>query len=113
MTRLTRNARGTWLLEVSGVKDRDMLRQMTDTEIPIIMSILEQVEVHKLFIDLTAIQDFDSRGLQFLLRMRQKLVGRNIPVILRNPNAHLRQILRIMQFDQFFQIEYGDIRSWV
>jgi anti-anti-sigma factor len=111
MTRLTRDTNSTWLLELIGVKDREVFRQMAETEMPAIMNILEQTEVCKLVVDLTAAQEFDSRGLQFLCRMHKQLAERNIPLILRNPNAHLRQILRIMQFDQLFKIEYGDIMS--
>ena len=111
MTRLTRDANSTWLLELLGATNREVFRQMTETEIPAIMNILAQTEVRKVIVDLTTTQDFDSRGLQFLCRMHQQLAERNIPIILRNPSPHLRQILRIMQFDHLFKIEYGDICS--
>lgn len=108
VTRLTRNGGSVWLLELIDSADREAFRQMTDTEIPAIMNILKQTEVQKLVIDLTMAQDFDSGGLQFLCRVQKQLVGRNIPIILRNPSAHLRQILRIMQFDQLFEIKFDD-----
>lgn len=108
MTRLTREASSVWLLELADATDQEVFRQMTDIETPAIMNILEQAGVQKLVVDLTMAQDFDSRGLQFLCRMHKQLVERNIPIILRNPSAHLRQILRIMQFDQLFEIQFDD-----
>jgi anti-anti-sigma factor len=108
VTRLTRDADSVWLLELMGTTDQELFRQITATEIPTILKILEQAEVRKLIVDLTTTQDFDSPGLRFLGQMRQQLAERNIPIILRNPNAPLRQILRIMQFDRVFEVEFDD-----
>ncbi|MBE7467665.1 MAG: STAS domain-containing protein [Anaerolineales bacterium] len=108
VTRLTRDANRIWLLEFLGAADQEVFYQVTETEIPAILKILERSEVGKLVVDLTTSQDFNSRGLEFLHRMYQQLAGRNIAIILRNPSVHLRQVLRIMQLDQAFEIEFDE-----
>ena len=106
--RLTRDADSVWLLEFAGATDQELFHPMWASEIDAVLKLLEQIEVQKLVIDLTTTQDFDSRGLQFLCQMHKQLVERNIQIILRNPSTHLRQILRIMQFGQIFEVEYDD-----
>jgi anti-anti-sigma factor len=105
VTRLTRDTDCVWVLELPGTADQEVFRQMTDVEIPAILKILGQTEVRKLIIDLAAIRIFDSQELRFLCWMYSQLAERNVPIILRNPSAHLRQILRIMQYDQIFKVE--------
>ncbi|GIK37958.1 MAG: hypothetical protein BroJett011_17910 [Chloroflexota bacterium] len=106
--RLTRDTNKIWLLEFFGTIDQGVFLQITDTKIPAILKILEQSEVGKLIVDLTTTGDFDSRGLEFLRQMHRQLAGRNIPIILHNPSTHLRQVLRIMQFDRMFGIEFDN-----
>lgn len=108
VTRLTRDANRIWRLEFFGATGQEVLCRMTDTEIPTILKILERSEAGKLVIDLTTTYDFDSRGLEFLLRMYQQLAGRDIPIILHNPSVHLRHVLRIMQFDRMFEFEFEE-----
>jgi anti-anti-sigma factor len=59
----------------------------------------------KLVIDLTATDRIDSEGLRRLLYAQQDFAKQNVLMVLRNPNPHLRRLLRIMQFDLVFTIE--------
>jgi anti-anti-sigma factor len=60
---------------------------------------------HKLVVDLTATDRIDSEGLRRLLYAQQDFAKQNVEMVLRNPNPHLRRLLRIMQFDLVFPIE--------
>jgi anti-anti-sigma factor len=63
------------------------------------------VGAQKLVVDLTTADRIDSEGLRRLLYAQQDFAKQNIQVVLRNPNPHLRRLLRIMQFDLVFPIE--------
>jgi anti-anti-sigma factor len=108
VTRLIRDANSVWLLELIRPIEQELFFHIWAGEIEAILKLLEQSEAQKLVIDLTATQEVDSRGLQFLCRMHKELAERNIPIILRNPSAHLRRVLRIMKYDQLFGIEFDD-----
>lgn len=106
MIRLTRDADNVWLLELAGAVTQEDLRQMLVIEINTILKILEAVQIQKLIIDLTAMQTFNSQGLQLLYLTHKQLSERDIQIILRNPSDRLREILRIMQLDQVFTFEF-------
>jgi anti-anti-sigma factor len=66
---------------------------------------LNDVNANRLIIDLSAADRVDSEALRRLFQARQNFLRHNIRIILRQPNPHLRRLLRIMQFDQIFTIE--------
>jgi anti-anti-sigma factor len=65
-----------------------------------------ETQAHKLVIDLSGIERFDSLGLQLLLLIYRQLADHQFRIILRNPSPHLQRILRIMQIDRLFQVEH-------
>jgi anti-anti-sigma factor len=58
-----------------------------------------------LIIDLTFTKTIDSKGLSLLLTLQKMLAERQVGVTLKNPNRHLRDIFRIMQFDHLFTVD--------
>lgn len=72
---------------------------------PTILQILSKIEGRQLIIDLTSIPNFDSCGIEFLCLIQQQVAGRNFHIMLRNPNAHTREILQQKQLDQLFELE--------
>lgn len=68
---------------------------------------LIDVSANRLIIDLSAADRVDSEALRRLFQARQIFLRRNIRIILHQPSAHLRRLLRIMQFDQIFTVEEG------
>lgn len=64
-----------------------------------------EAQIQSLVIDLNATRTIDSQWLKFLLDIRNECSIVNIQVVLQNPNQHLRQLFRIMQFDRVFLIE--------
>jgi anti-anti-sigma factor len=105
VTRLTRQANKVWLLEFFGAADQKTFQQIWASETDRILNLLEKVNVQKLIIDLTTIQNFASQDLQLLVTLHKHLARQNIQITLRNPGQHLSRVLRIMQFDHVFEIE--------
>ena len=73
-----------------------------------IVEILKEVtegRLESLVIDLSGVEYIDSQGFKFLLDIQKAVTKEGIRVVLQNPAAHLRRLLRIMQFDRIFVIE--------
>lgn len=107
-TKLTQETIDTWALAMIGSVDQENYLLLSTIESRAILTRLAEVQTRRLIIDLAATEQFDSLGLQLLLLLYKQLNERNIQVILRNPKAHLRQMLRIMQFDQIFKVISND-----
>jgi len=103
-TKLTQETPETWSLAMVGSVDLENYLLLSTIESNVILTRLAEVQTRRLIIDLAAADQFASLGLQLLLLLYKQLSKKNIQVILRNPNPHLRQMLRIMQFDQIFSV---------
>jgi anti-anti-sigma factor len=96
-----------WLLKVSDHIERRHFDLLWPTEIRVIFEKLMEVQARKLIVDTTSIEQLGSSGLQFLIIVYRQLSGKNIPIVLRNPNKHFRRLLRNMQLDRLFEIDTG------
>jgi anti-anti-sigma factor len=107
-TKLTRHSNG-WTLKLSGNVDANTAHLMWIAESgdPLLKE-MTQAQVKRLIIDLTEVEFIDSHGLRNLLNAHRDFSGQNIDIVLRNPNSHLKRLLRIMQFDRVFIIEPKD-----
>ncbi|MCB0164735.1 MAG: STAS domain-containing protein [Anaerolineae bacterium] len=98
---------GRWTLKLVGSIDSDTHQLMWFTEGS--MALLEKLQAAKansLRIDLSETDRFDSQGLRLLLNAHKEFSRAQLPIILKNPNAHLNRLFQIMQFDRIFAIEF-------
>jgi len=104
-------ARGdeAWTLKLIGSVDSGTTHLMwyTDSSASLLKELV-QAQAKKLFIDLDRAESIDSHGLRLLLNAHKEFSKENIPIILQNPNPHLKRLFRIMQFDRVFVVEPGD-----
>ena len=70
-----------------------------------ILKHLVEDQAHLLVIDLTAVEVIDAYGLRLLLAAKKEFSEQDIQIVLQNPNAHLRRLFRIMQFDRVFNVK--------
>ena len=104
-TELTRDSEG-WTLKLFGNVDSSTSHLMwfNDSSTSLLKELV-QAHVKKLLIDLTNTEFIDSHGLRLLLNAHKEFSKENIEIVLQNPNAHLKRLFRIMQFDRVFIIE--------
>jgi anti-anti-sigma factor len=107
-TKLRQDSADTWTLTMMGSVDQENYQFLSTLESNAILNQLVEAQAKKLIIDLASTEQFDSLGLQFLLLLHKQLAQKNIQVVLRNPNPHLRRVLHIMQFDRIFSVEADD-----
>ena len=106
--KLIQDAHGIWILEIIGNVDCENFQLTSTIENSAIVKRLTEVQAQTLVVDLSAAEQFDSLGLQLLLVLHKQLASHHIQIVLRQPNAHLRRVLRIMQFDRVFRVEAED-----
>ena len=73
-----------------------------------VTNILEEMsdsQPQTLIIELTFTKTIDSKGLSLLLTLQKVLAEQQVNITLKNPNQHLRDLFRIMQFDRLFKID--------
>jgi anti-anti-sigma factor len=58
----------------------------------------------KLVMDLGAMKDFDSCGMQILLMLYKQFTDQNMSIVLQNPAPYLSRMLHIMQLDRWFEV---------
>lgn len=97
-----------WWLAINGVVEPELLHFSQAIDNQTLVQKVVAAQAQRFVVDLTTLSSFDSRGLLLLLILYKQLSDENIPLILRNPNAYLQRILRIMQVDHFFEIEIGE-----
>lgn len=103
------DSRDTWWLAINGVVEPELLHFSQAIDNQTLVQKVVAAQAQKFVVDLSTLSSFDSRGLLLLLMLYKQLSDKNIPLVLRNPNAYLQRILRIMQVDHFFEIEVGEI----
>jgi anti-anti-sigma factor len=106
--RFNQNRNGVWWLQINGSVEREAFPLMSAIEDNTLLQKFVAVQEQQLVIDLSTLEEFDSRGLQVLLMLHKQFTPQNIQVTLRNPNPYLSRIFRITQFDRFFPVEYDD-----
>ncbi len=104
----THETQGAWWLELNGSIDPEKFQLPSAIESNAILNRLIETHAQKLIIDFTTLTEFDSRGIQLLLMLYKQFISDNIHIVLRNPNSYLSRVLRIMQIDQVFEIEFDD-----
>jgi anti-anti-sigma factor len=93
---------GDWILKLAGDINFNASRSIWVIDI---VKKVKQNQVESLIIDLGDLNNIDSRGLKFLYDIQEALSRQKVKVILKNPNAHMLRLFRIMQFDQSFIID--------
>lgn len=101
--------RDEWTVKLTSTVHSATIRFMlvTDHESSLLKRLV-QAGIEKLIIDLTEVETIDANGLRRLLRAKREFVEAGIQIILKNPNPHLKRLLRIMGFDRTFIIEPDD-----
>jgi anti-anti-sigma factor len=66
---------------------------------------LEAPEVDAIVIDLALVEFMDSAALGMLLLLKEKATLRDRKVILRNPSPTILQVLKMVHFHKFFEIQ--------
>lgn len=95
-----------WTLKLFGNVDSSTSHLMwfSDSSTSLLKELV-QARVKILLIDLARTEFIDSQGLRLLLNAHKEFSKENIQIVLQNPNAHLKRLFRIMQFDRVFDIE--------
>ena len=65
---------------------------------------LNEVQAQCLVIDLTAVERVDAYGFGFLLRLKRTLDRHRIDIALQNPSPTVRHLLKILKFDDIFEV---------
>ncbi len=96
----------TWSLKLIGHVNAGTSHLMwsTDSSATLLKQLLE-ADAQTLVIDLSEAKLVDSHGLRLLIDAQRKFSAKDVPIVLRNPNAHLSRLFRIMQFDRIFTVE--------
>lgn len=96
----------TWTLKLIGNVNSATLRlaSFVDNDASLLKQ-LAQSGARKLFIDLVATESIDSDGFRILLNTQKEFSEKGIQIVLKNPNPHLKRLLRMMKFDRIFTIE--------
>lgn len=99
----------TWMLSLRGsVESQNHYLMWYFDSSDTLLEKLVAASATKLVINLVDADRIDSEGFRRLFKIRQELAKKNIEIALRNPNEHLSRLLRIMQFDQVFEIEFRE-----
>lgn len=100
---------GVWMLKLAGSTDDkdDHLTWLHDHRIELLQE-LTQVQAQELVIDLTATENLGSQGLVLLIGLHKEFSQHNIQLVLYNPQSYLSRILRIMQLDKLFVVEWPE-----
>ncbi len=107
-TELTPENDDTWRLKLIGsVASNYHLMHSTD-DCEFLLNRLKETSARKLVIDLTATERLDSQGLHLLFNIYKEVSKNDIQIVLKNPNTHLHRLLRIMNFDRLFYIEFSN-----
>ena len=72
----------------------------------ITLEALAEAHIQTLIIDLSAMSHVDSQGLRLLYDVHRGLRSDNVLLVLRNPSPTLHRLLKIMQFNRLFSIEF-------
>lgn len=108
-TELTHNEDNSWTLKLTGSVGPTTHALMWSAESStLLLQKLVEAKSSKLFIDLTAVDRFDSHGLRLLLNAQKEFSAKSVQIVLKNPNSHLSRLFQIMQFDRAFEIEFDD-----
>lgn len=108
-TNLRQNSPGVWMLKLYGSVDLYDFQRLVTGESKAILRRLMETRTQNLIIDLAAVEQVDSLGLELLLLfLRQQLAPKNIGVILRQPTDQRQGILQMMQLDRVFRIVSAD-----
>ncbi|WP_337186033.1 STAS domain-containing protein [Phenylobacterium sp.] len=95
-----RQAGGRLIFAPTGRVDAATADAFTDQ---IVAAAREARDVGALVVDLTGLDFMASRGLR-ALTMAQREAGDGVPIRLANPNAQMREILKISRYDMLFEI---------
>jgi anti-sigma B factor antagonist len=102
-------ANEVWHLKLKGIIDSNTATRMWHNEDSAsLLKKLTQTQAKKLVLDLTNVDFIDSHGLRILLNAHTEFTQAKVALVLYNPNAHLKRLLRIMQFDRVLTIEFKD-----
>jgi anti-anti-sigma factor len=106
--KLSYDPRDAWWLELNGGVEREAFQLAPAIENNAILQRVQKAKAQKLVVDLTTTKDFDSRGVQLLLILYRQLIDQHIQLVLRNPTVYLSRVLRIMQIDRIFEVEFDE-----
>jgi anti-anti-sigma factor len=95
----------TWTLTLSGSIDQRSFNRLGIAASETVLEQLSLARAKKLIIDLTAVEQLGSPGLQFLLLLKKQLANQRTQISLRSVQPHFKRILQIMQLDRLFEVE--------
>ena len=97
----------TWILKIIGFVNAttSYLMWYTDSSHSLLKQLIE-AKAKTLVVDLSEAEGVDSHGLRLLIDAQKEFSTQEIQIILRQPNAHLSRLFRIMQFDRLFTVEW-------
>lgn len=99
----------TWTLKLIGNVNSATLQKVSLVNNDVSLSKrLVRSGAKKLFIDLMSTESIDSEGFRILLNTQKEFAEAGIQIVLRNPNPHMKRLLRMMKFDRTFEIEPND-----
>lgn len=108
-TELIQTSSDTWSLKlIGGIDSETHYLMWSANNSADLLKQLVGAGVKKLVIDLTATDRFDSHGLRLLLNAQKEFSREKVEIVLKNPNAHLKRLFQIMQFDRVFTIKTGE-----
>lgn len=103
--RSTPDPQNAWWLQLSDGADPEIFQLPAAIESGGIFNKAIEAEAEGLVIDLSAVQEFDSRGVQVLVMLYKQFSEEGLRLVLRNPSPYLSRVLRIMQLDRVFEVE--------
>lgn len=95
----------TYWLNLKSIVGREIFQLPAAIESSTILNKMVEAHAQKLIIDLSAIKDFDSRGVQILVMLYRQFSEQNMSIVLQNPGPYLSRVLRIMQLDSLFEVK--------
>lgn len=99
----------TWTLKLIGNVNSATLHKASFIDNDVSLSKrLARSGAKKLFIDLMSTESIDSEGFRILLNTQKEFADEGIQIVLKNPNPHMKRLLRMMKFDRTFDIEPND-----
>ena len=102
--RLCPNPQNAYWLKLSSSVDPELFQLPAAIESNAILNKVLKAQTPKLVINLSAVKDFDSRGMQLLVMLYKQFSEQNLPIVLQNPAPYLSRILHITQLDRWFEV---------
>jgi anti-anti-sigma factor len=102
--RLCHHPQNAYWLNLDGPVDPEVFQLPMAIESKAILNKVMTSPTPKLVIDLSAVKEFDSRGVQIMVMLYKQFIEQNVLVVLENPAPYISRMLRMLQLDRWFEI---------